>query len=119
MNDNISWVFELTLKNGKLDELKNVMTEISENTYKEEPQTLNYEWSISEDEKKCHIYERYANSDAAILHLQKFINQNASKVMALGDATYFVVYGNPSTQCKEILDKLGATYMKPIGGFTR
>lgn len=42
MNDNISWVFELTLKNGKLDELKNVMTEISENTYKEEPQTLNY-----------------------------------------------------------------------------
>ena len=114
MKNNIAWVFELTLKEGKLEELKKVMTELSE-----EEGTLNYEWMLSQDGKKCHVYERYIDSEAAVLHLNKLIANHVDKVMALGDVTYFIVYGNPSEECRKILDRLGAVYMEFIGGFSR
>jgi len=40
-------------------------------------------------------------------------------LMANGDATGFVVYGNPSNELKDALEAFGGTYMSPIGGFTR
>lgn len=119
MKNNIAWVFELTLKEGKLEELKKVMAKLSEIAEKEEEGTLNYEWTLSQDGKKCHVYERYIDSEAAVLHLNKLIANNVDKVMALGDITYFIVYGNPSEECRKILDGLGAVYMEFIGGFSR
>lgn len=119
MNSNMSWTFELTLTKGTPEELKKLMLELVESTEKNEPSTLAYEWTINEENTVCHIYERYLDSDSALSHLETFNEKFASRLMDLGNATAFVVYGNPSSELKEALDGFGGIYMLPIGGFIR
>ena len=47
------------------------------------------------------------------------IAEKEEEGMVLGDVTYFTVYGNPSEECRKILDGLGVVYMEFIGGFSR
>ncbi len=119
MNKEISWIFELTLAPDTLNDLKVLMAELVKSTQDNEPDTLAYEWTLTEDESKCHIYEKYKSSEAAIKHLDTFVNNFASRLMNLGEATYFVVYGSPSSELKESLKGFNGTYMNPIGGFSR
>ena len=119
MNENIFWIFELTLKEGQLDNLKDIMAEMVSATKEKEAGTMAYEWTLSNDNKICHIHERYVNSDATVKHLVTFMGKYAARLMQTGDATSFVVYGNPSVQAKEILDGFAPVYMSPIGGFMR
>ena len=119
LNKNIFWIFELTVKEGQLANLKTLMTEMVESTKENEVGTMAYEWTLSEDEKKCHIHERYVDSNAAIIHLGTFMEKYAARLMETGDATGFVVYGNPNAHAKEILDGFSPVYMSPIGGFIR
>lgn len=118
MNENISWIFELTLPEGNHIKLKELMVELVDSSMKE-PGTLSYEWTLNEADTVCHIHERYSDSESAILHLQTFTEKFAARLLALGAATGFVVYGNPSAQLKDALKGFGGTYMAPIGGFTR
>lgn len=119
MNGNIGWIFELTINEGKLNELKTLMEELVSVTKANEPDTIAYEWTLSEDGKRCHIHERYANDAAVLKHLDSFVTNFAARLMATGEATYFMVYGNPSEEVKEALEGFNGSYMTPIGGFIR
>ena len=119
MNGNISWVFEIAVKEGQLENLKKLMVEMVDSTKANEPGALVYEWTLSEDGKQCHTYERYANSEETVAHLATFVEKYAGPLMETGDATRFVVYGNPSNEVKTALEGFGAAYMLPIGGFMR
>lgn len=119
MTQNIFWIFEITIKEGQLDNLKRLMLEMVESTEANEQGTMAYEWTISEDNKKCHIHERYVDSEATLTHLATFSSQYAAKLMETGDATSFIVYGNPNNEVKKILNGFSAVYMLPIGGFIR
>jgi len=119
MNENVSWIFELTIKEGQLENLKKIMLELVNATKENEPGTMAYEWSISDDNAKCHIHERYVNSEATLIHLTTFIDKYAARLLETGDATSFVVYGTPSDDAKKVLDGFAAVYMSPIGGFIR
>ena len=116
---NIFWIFEITIKEGQVDNLKKLMTEMVEATKENEQGTIAYEWTISEDNKKCHTLERYLDSEATLTHLATFTSQYAARLMETGDATSFIVYGNPNDDVKRILDGFDAIYMTPIGGFVR
>lgn len=118
MSNNVSWIFELTLTKGSSDDLKALMPELVESTANESD-TLAYEWTLNEDQTICHIYERYTDSDSALTHLKTFNEKFAARLMALGNATAFVVYGNPASSLKEALKGFNGTYMTPIGGFAR
>lgn len=119
MKNNVWWIFELSVKDGKFEELNKLMSEMVEATERNEKGTLAYEWTISMDGGKCHIYERYVDSEAAITHLTTFLNQYATRLMETGDATGFVVYGNPNDGLKNILDGFNPDYMEHLGGFNR
>lgn len=101
MTQNISWMFELTLKEGQIGNFKKIMEELVEATSKNELGTMGYEWSISEDQKKCHINERYRDSESTLTHLATFLSQYAARLMETGNATEFVVYGNPNDEVKK------------------
>lgn len=118
MKENIAWIFELTLPEGNHIKLKDLMVELVESSMNE-PGTLSYEWTLNENVTVCHIHERYADSASAIVHLQTFTEKFAARLLALGAATGFVVYGNPSAELKDALKGFGGTYMAPIGGFNR
>ncbi len=66
MSDAIHWVIELAIKDGQLDAFKALMTEMVEATQANETGATHYEWYISDDEKTCHIYERYVDSAATM-----------------------------------------------------
>lgn len=119
MNNNIAWIFELTLTNGTADDLKTLMVELADSAKNNEPDTLIYEWTLSEDNKVCHIHERYKDSQAAILHLGTFRAKFAARLMALGNSTGFVLYGNASDALKAELEGFNGKFMTPIGGFIR
>ena len=119
MNDNVYWLLEVVIKPGEFDSFKALMNEMVESTQVNEPNTLNYEWAISEDSQKCHLYERYADSAATMTHLATFGEKFAERFMAAVEPTRFMVYGNPSNDVKEALSGFGAVFMTPFGGFAR
>jgi len=118
MEQHVSWVIELTVKDGALDSFKELMAEMVAGT-NEEPQTLAYEWYISDDESTVHIFEKYATSDAMISHVGGFMEKWAARFMACVEPTRFVVYGDPSAAAREKLAAFGGTYLAPWGGFAR
>lgn len=119
MSKHISWVFELVIKEGQTENLKELMEEMVNATKTLEPGTLAYEWTISEDGKQCHIYERYADTEATLAHLEIFKEKYAERLMKTGDPERFVVYGETNSEVKEALEGFNAAYMVPIGGFVR
>jgi quinol monooxygenase YgiN len=119
MSEAVHWIVEFDVKDGKLEELKSVMNDMVTATKANEPDTKSYEWFISGDGKRLHIYERYANSAAVLIHMKTFGEKFAERLLATADATRFVVYGNPTAEAKNVLDGFGARYFGQIGGFTR
>lgn len=78
-----------------------------------------YEWFISADGGTCHIYERYADSGAAMVHLGTFGSRFAERFLACVEPTGFYVYGAPSDEVRSVLDGFGAVYLAEFGGFAR
>jgi len=119
MSDSVQWALDVTIKDGQLGPLKDLMIELVDRTQSTEPGTLCYEWSISEDKSSCHIYERYADSPSAMKHLATFGENYADRFMSLVEPTGFVVFGNPSDEVKQAVAGFNPTYMGRFGGFAR
>lgn len=64
MFENIGWIVEAKLKDGKRDEFEAVMKEIVAETQKETG-TLNYQYYISDDGDVM-VYERFQDVESAI-----------------------------------------------------
>ena len=119
MSNTVSWLLEVAIKDGQLDNLKVLVTEMSDATKSGEPGALNYEWFVDADGKNGQIYERYADSAAAMTHLSNFGEKFAERFLAVLEPTRFVVYGNPNDDVRAALEPFGPVYMERIGGFTR
>jgi quinol monooxygenase YgiN len=119
MDEHVYWILETNVREGKLEDLKILMNEMVDATRAGEPGTLNYEWSISEDNGKCTLFERYADSAAAMKHIGSFGKNFASRFMGCLEPKRFVVHGRPSEEVKKALSGMGAVCMSPFGGFSR
>jgi quinol monooxygenase YgiN len=119
MTKHVYWILELSIKDGHLDQLKEIMEEMSAATKQDEPHALNYEWWISEDESACHIFERYEDSAAVMAHLGNFGSKFMERFMSHVDPTGFKVYGDASDEVKAALTGFGPQYLTQLGGFTR
>jgi quinol monooxygenase YgiN len=119
MTENVYWLVELTINPGRFEELKTLVGEMIEATQKNEVGALNYEWTISDEQQVCHLYERYQDSAAAVTHMESFGAHFAARFVELVKPTRLVVYGRPSAQLKDALAGLNPVYMAPFGGFRR
>lgn len=117
MSESISWILQVAIHPGKLDDFRSVARDLIEKTQLE-PGTLAYEWSLSEDLTICHIFERYENADALVKHVQSF-GAFAQRFMAACHPTRFHVYGTPDDSVKAALADLHPVYFSPLGGFSR
>jgi quinol monooxygenase YgiN len=121
MQERVSWVNELAVKDGKLETFRELMEEMVSGA-KDQPGTLSYEWYISDDGSTVHVVETYANSAAVVAHhvSEGFALKNwAGRFMECVDVTRVNAYGDPDASAREILDRLGATYHSAWGGFSR
>jgi quinol monooxygenase YgiN len=116
MSDQVSWRVELAVKAGQLDNFRALTGEIVEST-RGEPGVLSYERFVSEDGRVVHVYERYADSASALAHSRKFEMKFGRRFLTMVERTRFTVFGTPSDGLREVLDRLGATYLTPFGDF--
>ena len=114
----VSWVLQCAVKDGKLDTFKELMEEMVTGT-REQPGTLNYEWFISDDGSKVHLYEKHADSEAVITHLTGFMSKWAERFMGSVDVERVTVYGAPSPAARETMAPLRGKYLATWGGFAR
>ena len=80
---------------------------------------LTYERFVSEDGTSVHVYERYADSAAAVAHLRLFGKKFGGRFVGMVDRKRFTVFGTPSDELRKMLDEFGATYLGPFGGFSK
>ena len=116
MGDQISWWVELAVKSGQLDNFEALTGEMVE-TARRERGVLSYQRFVSEDRKCVLLYERYADSAAALAHLRQFERNFAKRFLEMVDRTRFTVLGNPGDELRAVLDRFGARYLKPFGDF--
>ncbi len=119
MSDAVSWVLELNVKDGQLDAFKALAREMSKATQANEPGTSHYEWFAGDDGKTVHVYERYADSAATMVHLGTFGAKFAERFLACVDPARLMVYGDPSAEVRGALAGLGAAHMTQFDGFAR
>ncbi len=119
MSDAVSWVLELAVKDGQLDAFKALAQEMSEATQADEPGATHYEWFIDADGKTIHIFERYADDAATMIHLGTFGAKFAERFLACVDPARLMVYGDPNAEVREALAGLGAAHMTQFAGFAR
>ncbi len=118
MSNTVSWNLQMSVREGRLNDARNLMSEMVAAT-RQEPGTQSYEWFLSADGKTCHIYERYADSGAVMVHLGNFGSKFADRFLACFEPTSLSVYGEPSTDARAALNGFGATYLGWFGGFSR
>ena len=118
MANEVSWLLEVAVKPGALDGFKVLMKEMVESTL-DEPGTLSYEWFITDDGKAVHVYERYSDSPATLIHLGHFGEKFAARFLGAVDPTRFTVFGRPNDAVKSGLAAFKPTYLVPFGGFAR
>lgn len=119
MTGHVYWIFDLEIKEGVYDAFEALMKEMVEATKADEPGALNYEWSVSEDKKTCHILERFESSEAALIHMGNFGSKFAGRFMEVLKPKKITIYGHPSEKVLNGLSRMGAVHMPSVGGFSR
>ena len=117
MNGQISWYVELVIKPGRLESFRALTGEMVESA-RRDLGILSYQQFVSEDGKTVHVYERYADSTAALAHLGIFAKKFAKPFQGMVERKCFFVFGHPTAELKEALDRFGAIYFKPFGDFS-
>jgi len=117
LNQNVYWRLELNIKPGKLEAFRAITKEMVAFGRLHEPGTLHYELSINTDGTECHIYERYVDSDAALVHMSNFKTHFSERFMDCVQPTKFVVYGHPSDKLKAVWPPGVVQIFEPFVGF--
>ena len=118
MSTAVSWLLRATINNGANDDFRSLMDEMIESA-RDEPGTTNYEWFIDDSESSFHVYERYADSDAAMTHIGNFDAKFAERFLSLVEVSEMTVYGAPSDEVRQALAGLGSNFYGNLGGFSR
>jgi quinol monooxygenase YgiN len=79
---------------------------------------LNYEWSLSEDGKTCHVLERFADSDGVRAHNEN-VAAYVERMVTIADIVSVEVYGSPDDGARKMLEGFGARFHRPYAGFVR
>ena len=114
----VSWNLQLSVRDGQLNNARDLMKDMVAATQQEQG-ARQYEWFLSEDGSACHITERYADSGAALTHLATFGSRFADRFLSCFQPTALWVYGEPNAEARAALDGFGAKYLGSFGGFHR
>lgn len=119
MNSHVCWMVEMEVREGRGDDLRALMAEMATATERNEPATLDYEWSLSADGRTCHLWERYADSAAALVHGATFNARFAARFLDVLAPIRLTLYGSPSDEVKAALAPFAPVLMAPAAGFSR
>lgn len=118
MSHHISWNLQLAVREGQLEAVKPLMEEMVTSTRKEMG-TMIYEWFLSADGTECHLYERYLDNEAALIHAGIFVSQFAERFFTVFEQKSLSLYGEASEELTAAMTQAGADFYPSLGGFSR
>ena len=119
-HDQIHIRAEFTIEEGKKEEFKRLVKDMSRTVEANEPDTINYQFYLNRDETKCIVNETYSNSEAALAHNSSVASQTIlPKVFSVARISRLDVYGNPGEELQKVLTGIFAQIYNPFAGFSR
>jgi quinol monooxygenase YgiN len=112
-------MLELQIQDGRSGDFDALAAEMAAATKANEPGTLDYEWHISSDGTLCHLFERYADSAAAMIHIATFGEKYAGRFFEILKPVGFTLYVSPSAVVNGALAGFNPTCMARFAGFSR
>ena len=111
---------EFTIEEGKIEEYKKLVQDMSRIVEANEPDTIDYQFYLNKDETECIVHETYANSEAVLAHITGVASQTIiPKVFSVSRISRFDVYGNPSTELQKALTSFSPQTYDLFAGFSR
>ena len=111
---------EFTIEEGKIEEYKKLVQDMSRVVEANEPDTINYQFYLNKDETKCIVNEIYTNSEAALAHITGIASQTIlPKIFKVSRISRFDVYGNPGEELQKVLTGFGPQSYNLFVGFSR
>ena len=117
MSTAISWLFEAAVKPDGLDDYRALAEEITADNEAAEPGQVIFEWFL--DDHDIHIYERYADADAAVAHVGRFVANYAERFLSLCTPTRMSVYGVTTEELQAAIAGFNPRYYAPVAGHAR
>ncbi|WP_375788475.1 putative quinol monooxygenase [Bradyrhizobium sp. Pha-3] len=115
-SEQVYWIFTVTV--DQMDKFTSLIAKIVAATAKE-PGALQFECSIGEDQKTVDLFERYADSKAALFHQVESFAPFSKEFFAVAKLTRWVIYGTPSDEFKKANVDFYPIYMTRFDGFVR
>jgi quinol monooxygenase YgiN len=111
---------EFIIEEGKIEEYKKLVREMSKVVEANEPDTIDYEFYLNRAETKCIVHETYTNSEAVLAHNVGLASQTIlPKIFSVSRISRFDVYGNPSEELQKVLTSFGSQAYNLFAGFSR
>jgi quinol monooxygenase YgiN len=121
-DERINIFYELKIKPGKADELREIAKKMVAYNAEGEPGTLVYNVYISEDEELLTYWETHENSAALLFHSNRFINGSyVGQVLERTEGARLCLYGIIPKALKDWASEHGFEneYHEPADGFQR
>ena len=111
---------EFTIQEGKMEEYKKLVQDMSRVVEANEPDTINYQFYLNRDETKCIVYETYSNSEAVFAHINGVASKTIlPKIFNVSKISRFEVYGNSSEELQKVLTCFSPQTYNLFAGLTR
>ena len=111
---------EFTIQEGKIEEYKKLVQEMSRLVQTNEPDTIGYQFYLNSSGTKCIVSETYANSNAVFAHSNSVASQTIlPKIFNVSRISRFEVYGNPKEELQKVLSNFNPEIYSPFAGFSR
>jgi quinol monooxygenase YgiN len=115
----VTWVFELAVHEGRDADFQALMAEMVAGTRRDEPGALDYEWFLTDDGRRLHILERYADGAAAMTHLGNFGARYMKRFFDVLVPERITLYGAAGDDVRGALADLHPVVMRRADGFSR
>jgi quinol monooxygenase YgiN len=111
---------EFTIEEGKMDEYKKLVQDMSRAVESYEPETTNYQFYLNRAETKCIVLETYTNSEAALAHINGAASQTIlPKIFNISKMTRVEVYGRPNEELRKVMTGSSPQTYNLFAGFSR
>jgi quinol monooxygenase YgiN len=118
MTNYIRAIAEVSIPEGKISEFKKLAAKIIDKVEATEPNTLSYEWFLSNDEGKCYVVQSYKDSEAVMAHLGN-IGDLSGPLHEVAPLTGLMIFGSPSDELRQAIERVGPKIIEHWNGVTR
>lgn len=119
MSKALSIIVNIKLNGPLNDESRAMLDAMTSGVEANEPDTLVYDWFLSEDGLSVCVLERYTDTAAVITHSKAQTPEFRQQMGTIGSMESMIVLGRPDEPLAGMLKKGGATIMAPLTGFYR